>query len=247
MSAPGADEPDPEGPGAGGPGAIGPGAGDAERKMRFLFALRSHGVTDVRVLQAMEKIDRGAFVKGLFADRAYEDMPLPIACGQTISQPSIVGLMTQVLNPQPRDTVLEVGTGSGYQAAILSQLCRRVYTVDRHRRLVREAQEVFRTLGLLNIIAFAADGSYGLPDQAPFDRILVTAAAEDAPGPLLAQLKIGGIMVLPVGQSDTVQSLIKVTRTETGYDYDELRPVRFVPLVEGMASDEGPGARGPGT
>ena len=220
-------------------------AEDAERKMRLVFALRSHGVTDARVLQVMERIDRGAFVKGLFADRAYEDMPLPIACGQTISQPSIVGLMTQALNPQARDTVLEVGTGSGYQAAILSQLCRRVYTVDRHRRLVREAQEVFRGLGLLNIIAFAADGSYGLPDQAPFDRILVTAAAEDAPGPLLAQLKIGGIMVLPVGQSDAVQSLIKVTRTETGYDYEELRPVRFVPLIEGMASDEGPGARGP--
>ena len=220
---------------------------EAERKMRFLFALRSHGVTDARVLQVMERIDRGAFVKGLFADRAYEDMPLPIACGQTISQPSIVGLMTQALAPQARDTVLEVGTGSGYQAAILSQLCRRVYTVDRHRRLVREAQEVFRSLGLSNIIAFTADGSHGLPDQAPFDRILVTAAAEDAPGPLLAQLKIGGIMVLPVGQSDTVQSLIKVTRLDDGYDYEELRPVRFVPLVEGLANDEGPGARGPGS
>jgi protein-L-isoaspartate(D-aspartate) O-methyltransferase len=110
---------------------------------------------------------------------------------------------------------------------------------------VREAQGVFRTLGLLNIIAFAADGSHGLPDQAPFDRIMVTAAAEDTPGPLLAQLKIGGIMVLPVGQSDAVQSLIKVTRTETGYEYEELRPVRFVPLIEGLASDEGPGARGP--
>ena len=209
----------------------------AERQMRFLFALRSRGITDARVLTAMERIDRGAFVRGLFAERAYEDMPLPISCGQTISQPSVVGLMTQALNVQPRDTVLEIGTGSGYQAAILSQLARRVYTVDRHRRLVREAQEVFRNLGLVNITAFAADGSYGLPDQAPFDRILVTAAAEDPPGPLLAQLKLGGIMVLPVGQSDTVQSLIKVTRLETGYDYEELRPVRFVPLVEGLAVD----------
>lgn len=217
----------------------------AERLMRFLFALRSHGVTDARVLQAMEKIDRGAFVKGLFAERAYEDMPLPIACGQTISQPSVVGRMTQALNVQPRDTVLEIGTGSGYQAAILSLLARRVYTVDRHRRLVREASEVFRALGLANIVAFAADGSRGLPEQAPFDRIMVTAAAEDAPGPLLAQLKIGGIMVLPVGQSDAVQHLIKVTRTATGYEYEELLPVRFVPLVEGLANDEGPGARGP--
>ena len=209
----------------------------AQRQMRFLFALRSRGITDTRVLTAMERIDRGAFVRGLFAERAYEDMPLPINCGQTISQPSVVGLMTQALNVQARDTVLEIGTGSGYQAAILSQLARRVYTVDRHRRLVREAQDVFRALGLVNITAFAADGSHGLPDQAPFDRILVTAAAEDPPGPLLAQLKLGGIMVLPVGQSDTVQSLIKVTRLATGYDYEELRPVRFVPLVEGLAAD----------
>lgn len=209
----------------------------AERKMRFLFALRSKGVTDARVLSVMERVDRGQFVRGLFAERAYEDMPLPIACGQTISQPSVVGLMTQALNISPRDTVLEVGTGSGYQAAILAHLARRVYTVDRHRRLVREAQELFRDLGLVNIVAMTTDGSFGLPDQAPFDRIIVTAAAEDPPGPLLAQLKTGGIMVVPVGQSDTVQHLIKVTRLETGYDYEELRPVRFVPLVEGISAD----------
>lgn len=209
----------------------------AERKMRFLYALRSKGVTDSRVLTAMEKIDRGDFVRGIFTDRAYEDMPLPIACGQTISQPSVVGLMTQALQVSPRDKVLEVGTGSGYQAAILSHLARRVYTIDRHRRLVREAEKVFAALGLTNITAIAGDGSHGLPDQAPFDRIIVTAAAEDPPGPLLAQLRIGGIMVLPVGQSDTVQSLIKVTRTPQGYEYEELRPVRFVPLVEGLAQD----------
>jgi protein-L-isoaspartate(D-aspartate) O-methyltransferase len=209
----------------------------AERKMRFLFALRSRGVTDTRVLTAMEKVDRGLFVKGIFADKAYEDMPLPIACGQTISQPSVVGLMTQALAVNPRDTVLEVGTGSGYQAAILGHLCRRVYTVDRYRRLVREAAELFRQLDIGNITAFTADGSFGLPDQGPFDRILVTAAAEDPPGPLLAQLKPDGIMVLPVGQSDAVQSLIKVTRTSQGFDYEELRPVRFVPLVEGLGSE----------
>ena len=210
----------------------------AEQKMRFVFALRSRGVTDARVLNAMEQIDRGLFVTGLFSDRAYEDMPLPIACGQTISQPSVVGLMTQALNVHPRDTVLEVGTGSGYQAAILSLLSRRVYTVDRHRRLVREASALFRSLDLANITAITADGSHGLPDQAPFDRIIVTAAAEDPPGPLLAQLKIGGIMVVPVGQSDTVQALIKVTRREKGYDYEELRQVRFVPLIEGLGAGE---------
>jgi protein-L-isoaspartate(D-aspartate) O-methyltransferase len=209
----------------------------AEQKMRFLFALRSRGVTDARVLSVMEQVDRGLFVRGLFAERAYEDMPLPISCGQTISQPSVVGLMTQALNVQPRDTVLEVGTGSGYQAAILSHLARRVYTVDRHRRLVREAQELFREQGLVNIVAITADGSFGLPETAPFDRIIVTAAAEDPPGPLLAQLKPGGIMVVPVGQSDTVQHLIKVTRLASGYDYEELRPVRFVPLLEGVSNE----------
>ena len=209
----------------------------AERKMRFLYALRSKGVTDSRVLEAMERVDRGAFVKGIFADRAWEDVPLPIGCGQTISQPSVVGLMTQALAVTPRDKVLEVGTGSGYQAAVLSFLARRVYTVERFRSLAREAEALFRRLDLANVTALAADGSHGLPDQAPFDRILVTAAAEDPPGPLLAQLRIGGIMVVPVGQSDTVQSLIKVTRGEDGYDYEELRPVRFVPLLEGLGQD----------
>lgn len=209
----------------------------AMRKMRFLFALRSRGVTDARVLTAMEKVDRGLFVRGIFAARAYEDMPLPIACGQTISQPSVVGLMTQALKVGPRDTVLEVGTGSGYQAAILAQLARRVYTVDRWRRLVREAQDIFRQLGLVNVTAMTADGSFGLPDQAPFDRIIVTAAAEDPPGPLMQQLKPGGIMVVPVGQSDAVQHLIKVTRGEKGFEYEELRQVRFVPLVEGLGNE----------
>ncbi|NBZ87439.1 protein-L-isoaspartate(D-aspartate) O-methyltransferase [Stagnihabitans tardus] len=210
---------------------------EATRKMRFLFALRSQGITNPRVLDAMERIDRGLFLRGIFATRAHEDVPLPIACGQTISQPSVVGLMTQALDLQPRDKVLEVGTGSGYQAAILSLLCRRVYTIDRHRTLVREAEAVFRDLGLVNITAQTGDGSHGLPDQAPFDKIIVTAAAEDPPGPLLAQLKTGGIMVVPVGQSDAVQSLIKVRRLDSGYDYEELRPVRFVPLVEGLAAD----------
>ena len=219
------------------PDEDGPDEDGATRKMRFLFGLRSQGVIAPRVLEAMERIDRADFVRGIFAQRAQEDVPLPSACGQTISQPSVVGLMTQALDPQPRDKVLEVGTGSGYQAAILSLLCRRVYTVDRHRTLVREAESVFRNLGLVNLTAIVGDGSFGLPEQAPFDRILVTAAAEDPPGPLLAQLKTGGIMVLPVGQSDTVQSLIKVTRLQSGYDYEELRPVRFVPLVEGLAAD----------
>ncbi|KZY49453.1 MULTISPECIES: protein-L-isoaspartate(D-aspartate) O-methyltransferase [Sulfitobacter] len=210
---------------------------EAERKMQFLYALRSKGVTDARVLTAMEAIDRGPFIRGLFASRAYEDMPLPIACGQTISQPSVVGLMSQALQVSSRDKVLEIGTGSGYQAAILSKLARRVYTIDRHRRLVQEARGVFEAMDLTNITAITADGSFGLAEQAPFDRIIVTAAAEDPPGPLLAQLKEGGIMVLPVGQSDTVQHLIRVRKTADGLEYDELRAVRFVPLLEGLGKD----------
>ena len=209
----------------------------AEQKMQFLFAIRSRGVTDKRVLTAMENVNRGLFVKGIFSDRAYEDMPLPIECGQTISQPSVVGIMTQALNITPRDTVLEVGTGSGYQTVILSQLARRVYTVERYKRLVMSSKLVFEHLKTTNIISLYADGSHGLPDQAPFDKIILTAAAEDPPGPLLAQLKIGGIMVLPVGQSDAVQSLIKVTRSQTGFDYEDIRDVRFVPLVEGLGKD----------
>ena len=209
----------------------------AEQKMQFLFAIRSRRVTDKRVLTAMENVDRGLFVKGIFSDRAYEDMPLPIECGQTISQPSVVGIMTQALNITPRDTVLEVGTGSGYQTVILSQLARRVYTVERYKRLVMSSKLVFEHLKTTNIISLYADGSHGLPDQAPFDKIILTAAAEDPPGPLLAQLKIGGIMVLPVGQSDAVQSLIKVTRSQTGFDYEDIRDVRFVPLVEGLGKD----------
>jgi protein-L-isoaspartate(D-aspartate) O-methyltransferase len=218
-------------------GAADQGDAVAVAKMQFFLNLRSRGVSDPRVLAAMERVDRGLFVRGLFTARAYEDVPLPIACGQTISQPSVVGLMTQAADVSGRDVVLEVGTGSGYQAAILAQLARRVYTVDRHRRLVAGAQALFDQLGLTNITAMTADGCFGLPDCAPFDRIIVTAAAEDPPTPLLAQLKLGGVMILPVGQSDAVQSLIKVTRSHHGYDYEELRPVRFVPLVEGLGSD----------
>lgn len=207
---------------------------DDETRMRFLFMLRSHGITEKRVLQAMETLDRRLFVQGNFAEQVYDDTPLPIGCGQTISQPSVVGHMTQALDVDPRHKVLEIGTGSGYQAAVLGQLCRRVYTVERHRRLSVAAAALFARLDLSHITTHTSDGSFGLPAQAPFDRIIVTAAAEDPPGPLLQQLKIGGIMVVPVGQSDRLQSLIKVTRLENRFDYQELGDVRFVPLVEGI-------------
>ena len=207
----------------------------AERKMQFLFALRSKGVTDTRVLTAMERIDRGDFVRGLFSGRAYEDMPLPISCGQTISQPSVVALMTQALNVQPRDKVLEVGTGSGYQAAILSQLARRVYTVERYRRLVRDAQKTFEKLGLTNVTAIAADGSHGLPEQAPFDRIIVGGSCDVVPDHLEDQLAEGGSLILPLGPPGKPQQLTRVTRKDGATTREQLGEIRIAPLVKGRS------------
>lgn len=209
----------------------------AEQQMQFVYTLRSHGVTNAEVLKAMEATSRPDFLEGIFQERAWEDTPLPIACGQTISQPTVVGLMTQALDVTRRCKVLEVGTGSGYQAAILARLARRVYTVERHRRLARRARDLFQRLGLHNITVVHGDGSLGLPEQAPFDRIIVTAAAEDAPKGLIDQLRPGGIMVLPVGQSNAVQTLIRIDKTESGLEYTDLGAVRFVPLVEGVAQD----------
>jgi protein-L-isoaspartate(D-aspartate) O-methyltransferase len=209
----------------------------AEQQMQFVFTLRSRGVTNADVLKAMEQTNRADFLEGIFQERAFEDTPLPIACGQTISQPTVVGLMTQALAVTRRCKVLEVGTGSGYQAAILARLARRVYTVERHRRLARRTKEIFARLGLHNITVVHGDGSLGLPEQAPFDRIIVTAAAEDAPRGLIDQLREGGVMVLPVGQSDAVQKLIRIVKTPEGLDYTDLGAVRFVPLVEGVAQD----------
>ncbi|HET9067439.1 MAG TPA: protein-L-isoaspartate(D-aspartate) O-methyltransferase [Amaricoccus sp.] len=209
----------------------------AEQQMQFVFTLRSRGVTNAEVLKAMEQTPRAEFLEGIFQERAYEDTPLPIACGQTISQPTVVGLMTQALELTRRSKVLEIGTGSGYQAAILARLARRVYTVERHRRLARRARELFQRLGLHNITVIHGDGSLGPPEQAPFDRIILTAAAEDPPQPLIDQLRDGGIMVLPVGQSNAVQTLIRIEKTAAGLDYTDLGAVRFVPLVEGVAQD----------
>lgn len=205
----------------------------AERKMRFLYALRSKGVTDSRVLTAMEKIDRGDFVRGIFTDRAYEDMPLPIACGQTISQPSVVGLMTQALQVSPRDKVLEVGTGSGYQAAILSGLAREVFSIEVVPELAFEAGAKLARLGYRNVTVKAGDGAKGWPERAPFDAIIVTAAAgAGVPPDLVAQLRPGGRMVVPVGQGRFSQNLLLVTKDEAGRVTEKtILPVAFVPLV----------------
>ena len=208
-----------------------------EQKMQFLLSIRSKGIVDNNVLKALETVNREQFLKGLFAQRAYEDTPLPIECGQTISQPSIVGLMTQALRITNRDKILEIGTGSGYQTAILSKLARRIYTVERFKPLYEEARAIFRKLQLNNITSVWGDGSQGVVEQEPFDRIIVTAAAEDPPPTLLNQLKIGGLMVIPVGQSDEIQKLIRVKRTEKNFKYEDLCDVRFVPLLEGREED----------
>ncbi|MAW45411.1 MAG: protein-L-isoaspartate O-methyltransferase [Marinovum sp.] len=208
-----------------------------EQKMQFILSIRSKGVVDNNVLKALETVNREQFLKGLFAQRAYEDTPLPIDCGQTISQPSIVGLMTQALRVTNRDKILEIGTGSGYQTAILSKLARRIYSVERFKPLYEEARAIFRKLQLNNITSVWSDGSQGVVEQQPFDRIIVTAAAEDPPPTLLNQLKIGGIMVIPVGQSDEIQKLIRVERTENNFKYEDLCDVRFVPLLEGREED----------
>ncbi len=211
---------------------------NATLKMQFLFSLRKAGIVDKQVLDAMERVDRKNFVNGVFSEKAYEDTPLPIACGQTISQPTVVGLMTQALQVSSRDKVLEVGTGSGYQAAILSLLARRVYTIERYSLLVNNATKVFQKLNISNITTILSDGGHGLERQAPFDRIIVTAASDDPPASLLSQLKIGGIMIIPVGQSDNMQKLIKIAKTDEGFEYQDLQSVRFVPLVAGTEKEQ---------
>ena len=203
-------------------------------KIRLIMELRRHGITDARVLGAIERVPREAFVPDAFRGRAYENVALPIGHGQTISQPAVVGYMTQELDLTDRMKVLEIGTGSGYQGAILSRLCRRVYTVERSAELLRDAEKIFRDLRLNNITTRHGDGGGGWPEQAPFERIIVTAAAPDVPPALLGQLAPGGVMILPVGETSDTQQLIKCRRTEAGIEYESLWPVRFVPLVGGV-------------
>ena len=207
------------------------------RHARLILALRSQGVTDNKVLHAIEKTPREMFTPDLFKERAWEDSALPIACGQTISQPFIVGLMTQALSIEPRSRVLEIGTGSGYQTAILARLARLVYSVERYRTLLKEAEGRFKALGLTNIITRFGDGGEGWPEQAPFDRILVTAAAPDEPKKLLAQLKPNGVLVAPIGKGP-VQSLRRYAGDgKGGFSVEALCDVRFVPLLDGVARE----------
>jgi len=201
------------------------------RQIRLLMELRTLGVGDAKVLAAIERVPREAFVPQQFLDQAYENTALPIGEGQTISQPLVVALMTQALELDKRMKVLEVGTGSGYQCAVLARLARRVYTIERHQNLLAVAEKRLHQLRITNYTARAGDGHKGWPEQAPFPRILVTAAAAKMPEMLIEQLDIGGKMVIPVGERPSDQSVVRVTRTDSGYTTENLFPVRFVPLV----------------
>lgn len=210
---------------------------DDFQKIKLIMALRNQGIRDTGVLAAIERVPREAFVAESFQSKAYEDQSLPIECGQTISQPYVVAFMTEKLEVDDRMKVLEVGTGSGYQAAVLAHLCRRVYTIERYRTLLREAEARFKALRISNITSVAGDGAKGWPAQAPFDRIIVTAAAAEIPQALVDQLKVGGIMIIPLDKGRGTQELVRVIREEDGIKRESLLPVRFVPLVKGLARE----------
>lgn len=211
------------------------------RPIALVMALRGQGITDQRVLEAIEKTPRELFVEEAFQSSAYDNSALPIACGQTISQPYIVAYMTQALEIDARHRVLEIGTGSGYQAAVLSSLCRMVYTVERHRPLLGQAQARFKALKCHNIVTRCGDGLLGWPEQAPFDRILLTAAVAEVPQALIDQLKPGGILIAPEGGPASAESisqhLVKIMRTNGTTAREVLIPVAFVPMVSGLPQE----------
>ena len=208
------------------------------QKIRLIMQLRSEGITDMRVLAALERVPRERFVPPSLAEHAYDNSALPIGRGQTISQPFVVAYMTQMLDVHDDMTVLEIGTGTGYQAAVLAQFCRRVYTVERHRAILRDAEMRFAKLGVTNITTRYGDGSQGWPEHAPFDRIMVTAGAPVVPPALVEQLAEDGVMVLPIGPDPLAQELVRVRRTADGHELDRLIGVRFVPLVAGDTDDD---------
>jgi protein-L-isoaspartate(D-aspartate) O-methyltransferase len=210
----------------------------ATRTIRLILDLRREGVSDTRVLSAIERVPRQMFLPPTFLDQAYEDVALPIGYGQTLSQPTVVARMTQALEVPERGKVLEIGTGSGYQTAVLARLCRRVYTIERHQPLLYEAEKRLEALKIRNVTTRCADGGRGWLTQAPFDRILVTCAAPFPPEPLAAQLAPGGIMVVPVGQERRDQQVLRIRRIGDDFQVESLWTVRFVPLVPGTAPEE---------
>ncbi len=211
------------------------------RKIRLIMELRQEGITDNRVLSAVERVPREVFVPPSFHDQAYENTALPIGHGQTISQPSVVAYMTQALELGERMKLLEIGTGCGYQAAVLSKLCLRVYTIERYRELMHEAEKRFTQLRLHNITTLWGDGGKGWPKQAPFERIIVTAAARELPETLIDQLAVGGILIAPVGSKSYEQHLVRCRKSDTGCEIETLWPVRFVPMLDGTVEYGGNG------
>jgi len=212
-------------------------AAEGEQRMEFMLTLRQRGISDKAVLRAMDEVPREHFVEAPQAESAYADRAMPIACGQTISQPFVVAYMTEQLQVRPNHRVLEVGTGSGYQAAVLSRIAREVVTLERYRTLANSARARLKTLGYDNVEVLLGDGLGGEPLRAPFDRIIVTAAAETIPPALIGQLADGGIMVLPLGPHDGAQELVKLTKSGQGIERESLIPVRFVPLLPGQAQE----------
>ena len=207
------------------------------QRMEFMLALRRRGITDQAVLRAMDEVPREHFVDTPFMDSAYADRALPISCGQTISQPYVVAYMTEQLEVRGNHRVLEVGTGSGYQAAVLSRLAREVVTLERYRTLADSARSRLKTLGYSNVEVLLGDGLSGDPMRAPFDRIIVTAAAESVPPALVAQLADDGIMILPLGPHGGAQELVRLHKSKDGVARETLIGVRFVPLLPGQAKE----------
>jgi protein-L-isoaspartate(D-aspartate) O-methyltransferase len=210
---------------------------ESEQRMEFMLTLRQRGISDKAVLRVMDAVPREHFVEARFAESAYADQAMPIACGQTISQPYVVAYMTEQLQVRPNHRVLEVGTGSGYQAAVLSRLAREVVTLERYRTLANSARARLKTLNYANVEVLLGDGFGGEPMRAPYDRIIVTAAAESIPPALIAQLAEDGIMVLPIGPHGGGQELVKLTKTGQGLSRENLIGVRFVPLLPGQARE----------
>jgi len=208
---------------------------DEARKIRLIMSLRGRGITSSAVLGALERVPRELFVDPAFLDQAWEDRALPIAAGQTVSQPFVVAFMTQALELTDRTKVLEIGTGSGYQAAILARIARRVYSVERHAELLQVAERRFAELKLHNLHTRHGDGWKGWAEQAPFEAIIVTAAASEPPAALIEQLADGGRLVAPIGNTSEVQSLVRFRRRGDAIEQEKLLDVRFVPLVRGAA------------
>jgi protein-L-isoaspartate(D-aspartate) O-methyltransferase len=205
--------------------------------MQFLLGLRKRGISDAAVLRAMDEVPREHFVDKPFLDSAYADQALPIACGQTISQPYVVAYMSEHLRVQGDHRVLEIGTGSGYQTAVLSRLARDVISIERYRTLAETARNRLVGLGYDNVEVRVGDGLAGVPERAPFDRIIITAAAETIPDVLVGQLAMGGVMLLPLGPHAGAQQLVRLTKDEEGIKQEELIGVRFVPLLPGKARE----------